>query len=283
MLMQTIKEIQTRFIEEFELLVGAEKFDYLIDLGQSLPEMSSDHKTEANLVKGCQSSVWFSIHCEDERLFIEADSDSLIIKGISAMLVTLYSGQKAQDILATDNNFIEQIGLWRQLSSQRGNGLTAMLSHIHAAAVDCFNRESTLPQYKVLFLCTGNSCRSQMAEAIVNDRLGETWQAFSAGTQPAGYVHPKALAALQEIDIHHSGLSKHVDQFKDQAFDLVITVCDSAAEECPIWLGQGKRIHHSFPDPARTDNMEDFRAIRDAIADTIPVLLKEYKQNITSN
>ncbi len=94
---------------------------------------------------------------------------------------------------------------------------------------------------KVLFLCTGNSCRSQMAEAIVNARLGDEWEAVSAGTKPAGYVHPKGRTD----------------------FDLVVTVCDSAAEECPIWLGKGKRVHHSFPDPALTDNMDDFRKVRD--------------------
>lgn len=127
---------------------------------------------------------------------------------------------------------------------------------------------------KVLFLCTGNSARSQMAEAIVNARLGDEWQAFSAGTKPAGYVHPKALAALEEIGIHHQGRSKHVDEFRDVDFDLVITVCDSAAEECPLWLGKGKRIHRGFPDPAKTDDMEDFRRVRDAIEREIIPLLR---------
>jgi arsenate reductase len=83
---------------------------------------------------------------------------------------------------------------------------------------------------KVLFLCTGNSCRSQMAEAIVNARLGETWQAVSAGTKPAGYIHPKALDAPAEIGIHHEGKSKLADAFKNVDFDLVVTVCYSAAE-----------------------------------------------------
>ena len=126
---------------------------------------------------------------------------------------------------------------------------------------------------KVLFLCTGNSCRSQMAEAIVNARLGGEWQAASAGTIPAGYVHPKALAALSEIGIQHEGRSKLADEFRGVDFDLVVTVCDSAAEECPIWLGEGKKIHHSFPDPAKTDDMDDFRAVRDAIEREIIKLL----------
>jgi arsenate reductase len=126
---------------------------------------------------------------------------------------------------------------------------------------------------KVLFLCTGNSCRSQMAEAITSARLGEMWEATSAGTKPVGYVHPKALAALEEIGIHHEGRSKPADEFRGVDFDLVITVCDSAAEECPIWLGKGKRIHHSFPDPAKTDDMDDFRAVRDDIVLEIVQLL----------
>lgn len=126
---------------------------------------------------------------------------------------------------------------------------------------------------KVLFLCTGNSCRSQMAEALVNARLGDTWEAVSAGTQPAGYVHPKALAVLEEIGIQHAGRSKLADEFRGMAFDLVITVCDSAAEACPLWLGKGKRIHHGFPDPAKTDDLQDFRAVRDAIeAEILPLL-----------
>jgi arsenate reductase len=134
---------------------------------------------------------------------------------------------------------------------------------------------------KVLFLCTGNSCRSQMAEAIVNARLGNTWQAFSAGTKPAGYVHPMAVAALSEIGIHHKGRSKLADEFRDMDLDLVVTVCDSAAEECPVWVGKGKRKHHSFPDPARAQGTDDeimavFRAVRDDIEKEMIRLLNEF-------
>lgn len=131
---------------------------------------------------------------------------------------------------------------------------------------------------RVLFLCTGNSCRSQLAEAIVNARQGDEWEAFSAGTRPAGYVHPLAVRALAEIGIDHAGRSKSVDEFKGQAFDLVVTVCDSAAEDCPVWLGQGKRVHRSFPDPAKATGSEEevmavFRTVRDDIAERIPALL----------
>ena len=132
----------------------------------------------------------------------------------------------------------------------------------------------------VLFLCTGNSCRSQMAEAIVNERLGERWQTTSAGTYPAGYVHPKALEALAEIGIQHKGSSKSVEAFRQQTFDLVVTVCDSAAEECPVWLGPGRRVHLGFPDPAKASGSEaeimaQFRQVRDAIAEQIPMLLEQ--------
>ena len=133
----------------------------------------------------------------------------------------------------------------------------------------------------VLFLCTGNSARSQMAEAIVNHRLGDLWEAVSAGTRPAGFVHPLAVRVLAEIGIAHEGRSKSVDEFAGRDFDLVVTVCDSAAEECPLWLGQGKRVHLGFPDPAkasgsREDILAVFRAVRDDILHQIPPLLEKW-------
>ena len=135
---------------------------------------------------------------------------------------------------------------------------------------------------RVLFLCTGNSCRSQIAEALVNARMGDTWQAFSAGTQPAGYVHPKALQALSEIGIQHEGHSKSADEFRDMPFGLVVTVCDDAAENCPVWLGQGKRVHLGFPDPAQAIGTDDqvtavFRSARDDMVRRVSALLKEYE------
>lgn len=132
---------------------------------------------------------------------------------------------------------------------------------------------------KVLFLCTGNSCRSHLAEAIVNARLGDAWEAVSAGTQPAGYVHPKALAALAEIGIQHTGRSKSADEFRSVDFDLVVTVCDDAAENCPVWLGKGKRVHIGFDDPAKAEGTDEqvmavFRRVRDEIAEKIPAYLQ---------
>ena len=132
---------------------------------------------------------------------------------------------------------------------------------------------------KVLILCTGNSCRSQMAEALINEKLSDTWQAFSAGTDPAGYVHPKAIKALEEIGIHHSGDSKHIDDLPTKEFDSVITVCDDAAETCPVWLGKGVRHHIGFPDPAKAKGTDEeimavFRKVRDNIEERVLSYLK---------
>jgi len=122
---------------------------------------------------------------------------------------------------------------------------------------------------RVLFLCTGNSCRSQMAEGLVGASLGDRFEAHSAGTSPAGYVHPRAVQAMREIGADISSQrSKSVDEFRHQAFDLVITVCDDAAENCPVWLGQGARVHLGFPDPAHASGSDPeiaqaFRGVRD--------------------
>lgn len=134
---------------------------------------------------------------------------------------------------------------------------------------------------RVLFLCTGNSARSQMAEGLVNHFLGDQWEAYSAGTHPAGYVHPLAVQAMRElgIDISHQR-SKSVEEFRTQSFDVVITLCDSAAQECPAWLGPGKAIHMGFPDPAAAngvteDRMEAFRRVRDGIREKVLRYLRE--------
>ena len=128
---------------------------------------------------------------------------------------------------------------------------------------------------KVLILCTGNSCRSQMAEGLINHDLGDTWLAVSAGTAPSGYVHPLAVQAMAELGIDiGDGRSKHVDEFRDQAFEQVITVCDDAAENCPLWLGQGKTTHIGFFDPARASGSQEeqmlvFRQVRDQIREQV--------------
>jgi len=132
----------------------------------------------------------------------------------------------------------------------------------------------------VLFLCTGNSCRSQMAEAIVNSGKAGAWTASSAGSRPAGFVHPMAIRVLAEVGIEVRGArSKAVGEFSGRSFDLVVTVCSKAAEECPVWLGQGRRMHLEYPDPAKADGEEErvlaaFRAVRDDMLRDLPGLLR---------
>lgn len=123
-----------------------------------------------------------------------------------------------------------------------------------------------------------------MAEALVNHWRGDQWQAVSAGTHPTGYVHPLAIEVLQELGIDASGgRSKSIDEFRGAAFDLVITVCDSAAEECPLWLGQGARAHLGFPDPAR-GTVEDFRSVRDDIRRRVIEFLDAFgRENVSSS
>ena len=124
-----------------------------------------------------------------------------------------------------------------------------------------------------------------MAEALVNAHLSDRWQAVSAGTQPTGTVHPKALQALAEIGIDHQGRSKHADEFRQMPFDLVITVCDAAADQCPLWLGQGLRVHLGFPDPAEAGGTDEeimlvFRQVRDSIAEVVLAYLNQWQQNL---
>ncbi len=137
---------------------------------------------------------------------------------------------------------------------------------------------------RVLILCTGNSARSQLAEALVNARLGNDWEAFSAGTKPAGQVNPSARAVLAEVGIQTEGSHpKHLSTFLGQPFDVIITVCDDAAENCPFWPGQGKRLHVGFPDPAEVTGDHEtvlvaFRQTRDAIEERLLPVLKDFFQ-----
>jgi arsenate reductase len=128
---------------------------------------------------------------------------------------------------------------------------------------------------RVLFLCTGNSARSQMGEGLINHFLGDRWEAVSAGTVPTGYVNPLAVQAMAELGIDISAhRSKAVDEFRDTAldaafdavFDAVITVCGGAAESCPVWLGKEKTKHIGFPDPS---TLGEFRQVRDGLKETV--------------
>tara|TARA_A100001037_G_scaffold301006_1_gene329625 strand:- start:102 stop:533 length:432 start_codon:yes stop_codon:yes gene_type:complete len=124
---------------------------------------------------------------------------------------------------------------------------------------------------KVLILCTGNSCRSHMAEGILRNAASELIEVASAGSNPSGYVHPKAITVLDEIGIDISShTSKHMNDFLDQDIHTVITVCGNADQECPTYPGQFNRHHWGFEDPAHAEGSEDevmevFRKVRNEI------------------
>jgi len=132
---------------------------------------------------------------------------------------------------------------------------------------------------RVLILCTGNSCRSQMAEGWINHLLGDTWEARSAGTRPAAAVHPLAVKVMAEAGVDISGgVPEHVERYLSEPWDLVVTVCDSAKESCPVFPRPVAQRHISFPDPAEAEGSEEerlavFRAVRDDIrARLLPLL-----------
>ncbi|WP_322798035.1 arsenate reductase ArsC [Thermoflexus sp.] len=132
---------------------------------------------------------------------------------------------------------------------------------------------------RILVLCTGNAARSQMAEGLIRAALGDQVEVFSAGTRPAGYVHPLAIQVMKEIGIDISGhRSKSLTEFLHEPFDLILTVCDDAAEECPIWPGPAERMHVGYPDPGRwpwdeEGLLEEFREIRDRMrSELLPIL-----------
>jgi arsenate reductase len=137
---------------------------------------------------------------------------------------------------------------------------------------------------KVLILCTGNSCRSHMAEGILRHAADDLFEVHSAGSAPAGYVHPNAIAALKEIGIDISGhRSKHLDQFLDAGVETVITVCDNANDSCPLFPGSVTRHHWSFEDPPQAardgeSEMNAFRRIRDEIRKTFEVYAAGYRE-----
>ena len=131
---------------------------------------------------------------------------------------------------------------------------------------------------RVLFLCTGNSARSQMAEALLRHIAGDQFEVFSAGTRPAG-LNPNAVTAMSEIGINIAeSRSKSIDEFAGQQFEYVFTVCDSAKESCPIFPGGGKRLHQSFEDPAAASadrQLVVFREVRDQIAERLRRFVRE--------
>lgn len=135
-----------------------------------------------------------------------------------------------------------------------------------------------MPEQKVLFLCTGNSARSQMAEGLLRQMAGDRFEVFSAGTEPAG-LNPLAVRAMSEIGIDISPQrSKSAKEFLGQGFPYVITVCDQANERCPLFPGAIYRLHWSFQDPATAKGSEEerlavFRRVRDQIRGRLEVFL----------
>ena len=132
---------------------------------------------------------------------------------------------------------------------------------------------------KILILCTGNSCRSQMAEGFLRS-FDPALEVFSAGTEPSNQVHPKAVTVMQELGIDLSGhLPQKVDEYLQEAFDYVITVCGRAKENCPVFLGEVKQqLHIGFEDPAEAKGteaeiLEEFRRIRDEIRERMYAFL----------
>ena len=132
----TIKEIQEEIIDEFSMFDDwMQRYEYIIELGKSVPLIDSKYKLDENLIKGCQSKVWLFSELENDTVNFTADSDAILTKGIAALLLRVYSGQKPADILAADTDFIDQIGLKEHLSPTRANGLVSMIKQIKLYAL----------------------------------------------------------------------------------------------------------------------------------------------------
>ena len=132
----TIKEIQEEIIDEFSMFDDwMERYEYIIELGKSLPLIDDNFKLEENLIKGCQSKVWLYSELDNETIKFTADSDAILTKGIVALLLRVYSGQKPADILTAETTFIDEIGLKEHLSPTRANGLVSMLKQIKMYAI----------------------------------------------------------------------------------------------------------------------------------------------------
>ncbi|WP_330444043.1 SufE family protein [Flavobacterium sp. C4GT6] len=131
-----IREIQEEIVDEFSMFDDwEERYQYVIDLGNSLPLIDEQYKTEENIIKGCQSKVWLHGEQKDDNIVFTADSDAILTKGIIAILIRVFSNQKAADILEADMSFIDEIGLKEHLSPTRANGLVSMIKQIKIYAL----------------------------------------------------------------------------------------------------------------------------------------------------
>lgn len=134
--MESIQEKQNQIIEEFNFFQDwSEKYQYLIDLGKSLPDFDQNNRIDSNLINGCQSKVWLNSSFNDNIVIFEADSDAIISKGIISLLIRVFSGHNPKDILEANIDFIEKIGLNSHLSQTRANGLLSMIKQIKIYAL----------------------------------------------------------------------------------------------------------------------------------------------------
>ena len=134
--MATIQEIQAEIVEEFGMFEDwMEKYEYIIELGKTLPIIDNKYKTDNSLIKGCQSRVWLHADCQDGKIIYSADSDAIITKGIVAILIRVLSKQTAEEIAKADLVFIDTIGFKEQLSQTRANGLVSMIKEIKLYAL----------------------------------------------------------------------------------------------------------------------------------------------------
>lgn len=132
----TIEEIQKELIEEFDMFDDwMQKYEYMIELGKSLPLIEGTYKTEENLIKGCQSKVWLHSELVNDKILFTADSDAIITKGIIAILIRVFSNQKPADIVNANTDFINEIGLTDHLSPTRANGLVSMIKQMKMYAI----------------------------------------------------------------------------------------------------------------------------------------------------
>ncbi|MEN6618532.1 MAG: SufE family protein [Rikenellaceae bacterium] len=132
----TLKESEQEIIEEFSIYTDwLDKYEYLIELGKSLPIISDNGRQESNLIKGCQSRVWLAADYKDGKIYFTADSDAIITKGIISLLIRVFSGRTPKEIIDADINFIKEIGLQDNLSPTRANGLVSMIKQIKFYAI----------------------------------------------------------------------------------------------------------------------------------------------------
>ena len=132
----TIQDIQNEIVDEFSMFDDwMERYEYMIELGKSLPIIEEKFKTDDNLIKGCQSKVWVNAKLENDKIVFSADSDAIITKGIIAILIRVFSNQTPKAILEADTNFIDEIGLKEHLSPTRANGLVSMIKQLKMYAI----------------------------------------------------------------------------------------------------------------------------------------------------